>query len=229
MPSRSDRPQMEALLQALQHQYGTTNVLELLRENPSKWFRGNPIDDRDLALINATPVPWINIGRQSYLKHMHHKVKGQPFQTTKWTVENDQHLRAMISEVGAGFIGFAKPPTNFPARDWESMMASPATSPRVVTWGLLSGRPSKVRILAGPCETCNKHPWDIMILRDFHTNTSRLDDVASIASRQFDILLMKICEDFDQPWVVLAVKDSGPLKMEPCSSDGQCNHNCLGF
>lgn len=92
MPSRSDRPQMEALLQALQHQYGTTDVLEviamqqnpnsdlhapkwvrghkLLRENPSKWFRGNPIDDRDLALINATPVPWINIGQQSYLKHM---------------------------------------------------------------------------------------------------------------------------------------------------------------
>lgn len=36
-----------------------------------------------------------------------------------------------------------------------------------------------------------------MILRDFHANTSGLEQVASIASRQFDILLMKMCEDYD--------------------------------
>lgn len=65
-----------------------------------------------------------------------------------------------------------------------------------VTWGLLSGRPSKTRVLAGPCDTCPEHPRDIIILRDFHTNTSSLNQVVSIASRQFDILLMKMCEDF---------------------------------
>lgn len=79
-----------------------------------------------------------------------------------------------------------------------------------VTWGLLSGRPSTARVLAGPCETCDKHPWDLMILRDFHTNTSGLDGVAHIASRQFDILLMKMCEDFDRKsdmpgWIQLSI------------------------
>lgn len=42
----------------------------LLRNDPSKWFRGTPIDDRDRALINASPVPWLNIGIQSFLKHV---------------------------------------------------------------------------------------------------------------------------------------------------------------
>lgn len=74
-----------------------------------------------------------------------------------------------------------------------------------VTWGLLSGRPSKARVLAGPCSTCPEHPWDIMILRDFHVNTSGMEQVASIASRQFDILLMKMCEDFDRKSYPVAI------------------------
>lgn len=74
-----------------------------------------------------------------------------------------------------------------------------------VTWGLLSGRPSKARVLAGPCSTCPEHPWDIMILRDFHVNTSGMDQVSSIASRQFDILLMKMCEDFDSKSCPVAI------------------------
>jgi hypothetical protein len=37
-----------------------------------------------------------------------------------------------------------------------------------------------------------------MILRDFHTNTSGLNQVSHIASRKFDILLMKMCEDMDR-------------------------------
>ncbi|KAG6362697.1 hypothetical protein INS49_007790 [Diaporthe citri] len=205
---------------------------KLLRDDPSQWFRGTQVDDRDLALINADPVPWIDIGQQSYLKHVHHKLKDQPFKTTHWTVENDKALRGMISEVGAGFNGGAKPPVHLPARDWESMMVNVTITGNIapgVTWGLLSGRPSKARVLAGPCSTCTAHPWDIMILRDFHTNTSGLDQVSSIASRQFDILLMKMCEDMDYPWVVLAVKDSGPWNPQPCSSNGHCDNSCLGF
>lgn len=83
---------MRALLETIQQEYGTTDVSEamaiqnimnghsaapkwvvghkLLREDPSKWFRGTQIDERDLALINASPVPWINIGQQSFLKHV---------------------------------------------------------------------------------------------------------------------------------------------------------------
>ncbi|KAH8788197.1 hypothetical protein F5883DRAFT_610642 [Diaporthe sp. PMI_573] len=209
--------------------------IKLLRDDPSKWFRDTQIDDRDLALINASPVPWVEAGQQSFLKHVHHKLKDQPIKTTPWTVENDKALRCMISEVGgAGFTGLAKPPVHLPAPNWEHMMVNVNITGNIapgVTWGLLSGKPSTARILAGPCETCAKHPWDLMILRDFHTNTSGLDGVAHIASRQFDILLMKMCKDMDYPWVVLAVKDSGPVEIpeECCSPDGQCNHSCLGF
>lgn len=77
---------MRALLEAIQREYGTTDVFEvmasyaapkwvrghkLLRDDPSQWFRGGTqIEDRDLALINAGPVYWINIGQQSFLKHV---------------------------------------------------------------------------------------------------------------------------------------------------------------
>ncbi|POS81349.1 hypothetical protein DHEL01_v200279 [Diaporthe helianthi] len=223
---------------------------EMLRAEPKKWFRDTQVDERDLALIKASPVPWIEIGKQSFLKHVHHKLKDQPFETTMWTVENDKTLRGMISAVGAGFTGFANPPIHLPGRNLECMTGSyppcllfrlSSTTDLVivnvnisgkiapgVTWGLLSGRPSKARVLAGPSETCDKHPWDIMILRDFHTNTSGLDGVERIASRQYDILLMKMCEDMDHPWVVLAVKDSGPLEMPSCSSEGHCDNSCMG-
>lgn len=88
---------MRALLEAIQQEYGTTDVFEamaiqnslapkwvrghkLLRDDPSQWFRGTQIDDRDLALINADPVPWINIGQQSFLKHV---VRSRPANDTK--------------------------------------------------------------------------------------------------------------------------------------------------
>lgn len=50
--------------------------LKLLRDDPSKWFRDTQIDDRDLALINASPVPWVEAGQQSFLKHV---VRNKPW------------------------------------------------------------------------------------------------------------------------------------------------------
>lgn len=92
MPSGDAPPYMYALLQAIQREYGTTDVFEaiamqnslnnqlntpkwvtghkLLRDNPNKWFRGTHIDARDLALINASRVSWLNVGQQSFLKHV---------------------------------------------------------------------------------------------------------------------------------------------------------------
>lgn len=46
-----------------------------------------------------------------------------------------------------------------------------------------------------------------MILRDFHTNTSGLDQVVPIASRQFDILLMKMCEDYDSRLYLVVINE----------------------
>lgn len=92
MPSGGAPPYMHALLEAIQREYGTTDVFEaiamqnsldaqlntpkwikghkLLRDYPNKWFRGTQIDDRDRALINASRMPWLNVGQQSFLKHV---------------------------------------------------------------------------------------------------------------------------------------------------------------
>jgi hypothetical protein len=64
-------------------------------------------------------------------------------------------------------------------------------------WGFLTTRPSNIRIFKGPPETCAHHPWDAMILRDCTGNTDTLNSIESIASRKWDILCMKMCEDYD--------------------------------
>lgn len=73
-----------------------------------------------------------------------------------------------------------------------------------------------------------------MILRDCNTNTSNMTAIRSISDRKWDVLLMKMCEDYDRkrclllgysvltdvdPWVVLAIKDAGPYVAG--------EHNCL--
>ncbi len=64
-------------------------------------------------------------------------------------------------------------------------------------WGFLSTRPSNIRIFKGPPETCADHPWDAIILRDCTPNTDNLIEVESISSRKWDVLCMKMCEDYD--------------------------------
>lgn len=54
-----------------------------------------------------------------------------------------------------------------------------------------------MRILPGPPQTCNLHPWDAMILRDCQPNTNNVWEVERIASKSWDILLVKMCEDYD--------------------------------
>lgn len=64
-------------------------------------------------------------------------------------------------------------------------------------WGYLASHPKSIRIFKGPPETCNLHPWDAMILRDCTENTSSLYEIEHIASRKWDILVMKMCKDYD--------------------------------
>lgn len=68
-------------------------------------------------------------------------------------------------------------------------------------WGYLSTRPSNIRIFKGPPESCHIHLWDAMILRDCTPNTDTLSEVESIASRKWDILVMKMCEDYDREYI----------------------------
>ncbi len=83
-------------------------------------------------------------------------------------------------------------------------------------WGYLSTPPSNIRIfkvgtrggditkLLGwymnrvQKSTCDEHPWDAMILRDCRPNTGTLNAISPISARRWDVLCMKMCEDYDR-------------------------------
>lgn len=73
-PDPKDLTLADFLLQSFEYLHITPKWIQghqRLREHPTEWFRdGRPIDDRDMALINAEPMPWVDIGEQSFLKHM---------------------------------------------------------------------------------------------------------------------------------------------------------------
>lgn len=60
---------------------------------------------------------------------------------------------------------------------------------------LISTNGKNVRYFSGPPESCLTHPWDAIILRDCGPNTGSHHGIDSIASRKWDILVMKMCED----------------------------------
>ncbi|KAH9909288.1 hypothetical protein F4778DRAFT_793299 [Xylariomycetidae sp. FL2044] len=187
-------------------------ALHLMRTNPELWFRGQTIEDRDRVLLTADPVWFVEYTQRSYLRKLYHMKAGQPFGMTDWTVENDLKCKKMVGQAGGALVGYNMNTES--SIDWASMtvnvsIAVPHDVGMDTTWGFLSTRPSKTRIFKGPPETCPFHAWDAMILRDCTTNTDSLTVVESIASRKWDILLMKMCEDYDSPWIVMAVKDAG--------------------
>lgn len=47
-----------------------SQALELIRHKPQDWFREQPIDDRDRALLNARPMSCFDLGKKSFLKKM---------------------------------------------------------------------------------------------------------------------------------------------------------------
>ena len=70
-------------------------------------------------------------------------------------------------------------------------------------WVELTTSPGKTRIFRSPPEFRKPHPWDAMILRDCHASTDGMIGVESINSRYWDILLVKMCEDFDRKPCIL--------------------------
>jgi hypothetical protein len=64
------------------------------------------------------------------------------------------------------------------------------------TWGFLSTQAKNVRLFPGPSSTCATHPWDAMILRDCHSNTDGFIGT-EVGLKEGDILVMKMCEDYD--------------------------------
>lgn len=65
---------------------------------------------------------------------------------------------------------------------------------------MLCTMPSKIRVFSGPCYPCpaRLHHWDAMILRDCYSGTIGMFEIPKYGTRFFDVLLMKLCEDFDR-------------------------------
>ncbi|RYP76724.1 hypothetical protein DL769_003555 [Monosporascus sp. CRB-8-3] len=185
-----------------------------LQYKPEAWFRDSPVDDRDRALLDAQDVPWVHYAKTSYLRKVYHMKQGEGFESTDWMVENDDACKKMVAEGGGQLVGF-DPDVSNPGQ-WKAMKINVNITAKNTSfdWGFLSTTPSKVRIFRGVAESCLDHPWDAIILRDCYANTGGMQAVDSISSRYWDILVMKMCEDYDYPCVVVAVKDAGPYKPE---------------
>ncbi|KAK5079369.1 hypothetical protein LTR51_001566 [Lithohypha guttulata] len=159
----------------------------MIASYPEKWFRGTPIDDRDKALLSAPSVSFIDYTPRSFLRKL-----------TNWNVEADGDCKRKIFEGGATEVGF-----NFGERvelSYNLMtinVSIQGARGAGFDWGFLSNSGKDARLFGGPPETCHDHPWDALILRDCNTNTDTLNRIHSIASRKWDVLLLKMCEDYD--------------------------------
>ncbi|KAK8050113.1 hypothetical protein PG994_011843 [Apiospora phragmitis] len=130
----------------------------MMQVRPLDWLRHGPIDLRDLQLINANPVPFVEYGKSSFVRKL-----------LEWFVENNQEYMNIVAQMGANLVGF-----------------DPGAANGAVTG--LDFTLENVRIFRGPRNTCPDHPWDAMILRDCTASTEGMVDKEEISSRKWDIL-----------------------------------------
>ncbi|KAK8138071.1 aaa family atpase protein [Apiospora sp. TS-2023a] len=204
-------------------------ALLMMRVRPMDWLRQGPIDVRDEQLINANAVSFVTHGSMSYVRKLYYRKAGDlKFYESNWTVENNQTCMDIVAQMGGNVAGFESGAANGAVGDLSYALVNVnITAPpnQGTGWGYLSTRAENVRIFRGPRDTCPDHPWDAMILRDCTANTDNLIAKEEISSRKWDILAMKMCEDYDAPWLVVAVRDSGAASdaYNPGLPDCQCS------
>jgi len=215
------------------------NARRMLRSHPDEWTL--PLsDERDVALINADDLPFVDYKGMPYLRKVYHMKRGKDYETTDWTVESNEKLKEMVSQAGGQLIGYNQGP--IAKVDWASVTVNvniyykPASMPKSSSskkdpgsdWGFLSTAPKNIRIYRGSNKTCSdrtcadrtcpNHSMDIMILRDCTTNTAGSSQY--VAERTWDILCIKCCDDFNCPWIVAAVRKVSDTRAEsepsPC-------------
>ncbi|KAK8055728.1 hypothetical protein PG993_000955 [Apiospora rasikravindrae] len=188
-------------------------ALCMMRVRPLDWLRHGPIDVRDLQLINANPVAFVEYGGSSFVRKL--------------------ECMGIVGQMGGTVVGFESSAADGAVNDLTYTLVNVnITAPRGqgFVWGYLSTRAENVRIFRGPLDTCSIHPWDAMILRNCTANTDSMAAKEEISSRKWDILAMKMCEDYDAPWLVVAVRDSGAVSDadNPGLPDCTCACDCGG-
>ncbi|KAI0156770.1 hypothetical protein GGR57DRAFT_501158 [Xylariaceae sp. FL1272] len=194
----------------------------MMRSHPQDWFRDQDVDTRDRALLDAEFLPFVQYNQASYVRKMYTMKEGDHlFQDVKWNVENDVNCKKIVAQAGGKLIGF--PYGEIGSGNWKSIKIGvnievPKPAGLYFKWGIMGAKPSNVRIFRGPDRTCPDHPWDAMILRDCVASTDNFIRCPDIGTRKWDILAMKMCEDFDSPWILVAMRDVGAYNPEECTS-----------
>lgn len=190
-----------------------------IRDDP-KGFTDMPLDERDLALIHAPPVPGVEYSPNSRMCHMTVTppgtiVPGNPstWETLSWTKQNDERAKSILAKNCQTIHGFEQPyPSpvagrdmehvipkvklkSIPDADWEWAHLSP---------GLERTEPpeyASLRIFRGP--VIGGHRCDGMILRD--TIPTLKNTQGTSIDRCWDVLLIRGKAEY--PWIVCALRE----------------------
>ncbi|KAI0885818.1 uncharacterized protein GGS22DRAFT_188105 [Annulohypoxylon maeteangense] len=207
-----------------------------LRRYPHLWV-GSSFDIRDSTLLFGPSADFIDYSRLNGSCHLakicHYKAGEDHIAETQtfWTSENNALCNLMISTCGATAYGFPrliwlKYPDELKEYhirvDIKIMLSTIAMTRYNVSWGILSTRPDKIRILHGPKIFSPKHSWDAMILRDCTvTAEGELRKSPEIATRRWDVLLMKMGWNYSYPWLPVSIQDAGPF-VDPTTETTRC-------
>ncbi|PVH82753.1 hypothetical protein DL98DRAFT_132469 [Cadophora sp. DSE1049] len=181
---------------------------------PWLWFRNIGCDNRDRALIRCRLVSWLQDGEGVVSKINHEVGSDVDIKQVLWTAEEDVRCRRLVQCAGARLIGF-----NYHVNRvrWArchvtvKIQSSFNRMPFVyITGGSLSTRARNVRIFKGPADGFLNFPADVMILRDCVPTRDGISGHADVGRRKWDILCMRTCEGFENPWFVVRVRDVGP-------------------
>ncbi|KAI1270369.1 hypothetical protein F5Y18DRAFT_421861 [Xylariaceae sp. FL1019] len=180
----------------------------MMCSHPEEWFRDQEVDARDRALLNAAFLPFVQYNQTSFVREMYTMKEGHD----------------VFQDAGGKLTGFTYEDTG--SGNWKSIkvcvninVPKTETAGFACAWGKMGAKPSNIRIFKGPARSSQFHPWDAMILRDCVASTDSFIYHREIGTRKWDILAMKMCEDYDWPWVLVSMKDAGaydPMENTSC-------------
>ncbi|KAI0853161.1 hypothetical protein F5Y00DRAFT_257819 [Daldinia vernicosa] len=181
---------------------------EMLAAYPYLWMGFEPCSRRDLELFNCSPVDFVGYDHTSYLRKI---------TTMTWEVKVRSGKELFVTNEEQIRINEGLPKGCFftPGRrnkEPHVKITIPVDKRGTfnATTGFLCSMWSKLKFLKGPHESNSTCAWDAMIIYDCTASSEgTLRGCPQIATRKWDILLMKVGDDYEYPWLVAAIKDSG--------------------
>ncbi|KAI1778399.1 hypothetical protein F4818DRAFT_438564 [Hypoxylon cercidicola] len=192
----------------------------LMKHDPTLWFGDSEVSPRDVELINAQPVDFLDFTLKEHFPHLHNVFYTNLDEETTsvvmdWTRDNDELCKAMVWHAGGSIFPLQQQPVSFlrVAERLQVQLNFHSGAHIPCDSGFLSCVPFRTRIFKGPIQTDQVDPWDAMILYDCGVSSEDLSYVENIATRKWDLLLMKLSDkDFTHPWIVVNMRDSGPAE-----------------